>query len=50
MAKHHATLVIASVGNPASILDKIHEYGGLVLADIASMAMRRKPSLLGRMG
>ena len=37
VAKHRAPLVIASVGSPAPILDKIHAYGGLAFADIASM-------------
>ncbi len=37
VAKHKAPLVIASVGSPAPIMETIHEYGGLVFADIASM-------------
>ncbi len=37
VAKHKAPLVIASVGSPEPIMETIHEYGGLVFADIASM-------------
>ena len=37
VAKHKAPLVIASVGSPAPIMETIHEYGGRVFADIASM-------------
>ena len=50
VAKHHAPLVIASVGNPAPILDKIHEYGGLVFADIASMRHAKKAIAAGADG
>ena len=50
VARHHAPLVIASVGNPAPILDKIHEYGGLVFADIASMRHAKKAIAAGADG
>lgn len=42
LAKHRPPLVIASVGSPAGIVDTIHGYGGLVLADIASMRHAEK--------
>ena len=50
VAKHRAPLVIASVGNPAPILDKIHSYGGLVFADIASMRHAEKAIAAGADG
>ena len=50
VAKHRAPLVIASVGNPAPILDKIHDYGGLVFADIASMRHAEKAIAAGADG
>jgi len=42
VARHRAPLVIASVGSPAPIIDKIHAYGGKVFADIASMRHAEK--------
>ena len=42
VAKHKAPLVIASVGSPAPIIETIHEYGGRVFADIASMRHAEK--------
>ena len=42
VAKHKAPLVIASVGSPAPIMETIHEYGGRVFADIASMRHAEK--------
>ena len=50
VVKHRAPLVIASVGNPAPILDKIHAYGGLVFADIASMRHAEKAIAAGADG
>ena len=50
VAKHRAPLVIASVGNPTPILDKIHAYGGLVFADIASMRHAEKAITAGADG
>lgn len=47
VAKHHAPLVIASVGNPAPIMDKIHAYGGKVFADIASLRHAEKAIAAG---
>ena len=50
VVKHRAPLVIASVGNPAPILNKIHAYGGLVFADIASMRHAEKAIAAGADG
>jgi nitronate monooxygenase len=47
VAKHKAPLVIASVGSPAPIMDTIHEYGGRVFADIASMRHAEKAIATG---
>jgi nitronate monooxygenase len=35
--KHRIELVIASAGSPHAIIEPIHDYGGLVYADVASM-------------
>ena len=47
VAKHQAPLVIASVGSPAPIINAIHEYGGRVFADIASMRHAKKAIATG---
>jgi nitronate monooxygenase len=40
--KHEVPIVIASVGSPASIVDGVHRYGGLVLADVATLRHARR--------
>ena len=47
VAEHRAPMVIASVGSPAPIMETIHEYGGLVFADIASMRHAEKAIATG---
>ena len=47
VAEHCTPLVIASVGNPAPIIDKIHAYGGKVFADIASLRHAEKAITAG---
>ena len=47
VAKHQAPLVIASVGSPTPIINAIHEYGGRVFADIASMRHAKKAIATG---
>ena len=47
VAEHRAQMVIASVGSPAPIMETIHEYGGLVFADIASMRHAEKAIATG---
>ena len=47
VAEHRTPLVIASVGNPAPIIDKIHAYGGKVFADIASLRHAEKAITAG---
>ena len=47
VVKHRAPLVIASVGSPAPIVDRIKSYGGLVFADIASMRHAEKAIATG---
>ena len=47
VAERRAQMVIASVGSPAPIMETIHEYGGLVFADIASMRHAEKAIATG---
>jgi nitronate monooxygenase len=42
ICKHKVPIVIASVGNPARIVARVHEYGGVVLTDIARIDHARK--------
>ncbi len=37
VVKHRVALVIASVGHPGPVLGPVHDYGGRVLCDVASM-------------
>jgi nitronate monooxygenase len=37
VCRHRPELVITSVGSPEPALDAVHDYGGLVYADVASM-------------
>lgn len=48
--KHRIELVIASVGSPHEIIEPIHEYGGVVYADVASMRHVEKALAAGSDG
>jgi len=50
LERHRPALVIASVGSPAGIIDTVHGWGGLVLADIASMRHAEKAIAAGADG
>ena len=39
MARHRPPIIIASVGSPAGIVDAVHDWGGIVLADIAMVGL-----------
>jgi nitronate monooxygenase len=47
VAEHCAQIVIASVGSPVLIIEIIHEYGGLIFADIASIRHAEKAIATG---
>jgi nitronate monooxygenase len=42
ICKHKVPIVIASVGNPAPIVARVHDYGGVVLTDVARIDHARK--------
>lgn len=48
--RHRVPLVIASVGSPAGIIGPVHDAGGLVYADIASMRHAEKAIAAGADG
>lgn len=42
VAQHRIPLVIASVGDPRPVIDRVHGYGGLVFSDVASEKHARR--------
>ena len=48
--KHRIELVIASVGSPHAIIEPIHDYGGVVYADVATLRHVEKAVAAGSDG
>ncbi len=42
VVKHQVPWVVASVGSPRPVVDRVHAYGGRVLSDVASVRHARK--------
>ena len=47
IAKHQPDIVITALGGPQPVLSIVHDYGGLVLADVNSIDYARKAASLG---
>ena len=45
--RYRAPLVITALGSPRMVVNRVHEYGGLVLADVNSIAHARKAADVG---
>jgi len=45
--RHQPPIVITALGSPARVVDAVHAYGGLVFADVGSVAMARKAAQTG---
>ncbi|MGB5077737.1 MAG: nitronate monooxygenase [Sphingorhabdus sp.] len=45
--RHKPPLVITALGNPARVVDSVHNYGGLVFADVNSVGFARKAAATG---
>lgn len=45
--RYRPPLVSTALGNPARVLDEVHAYGGLVLADVTTPALARKAIAAG---
>ena len=45
--KHRPPIVITALGSPAAVVDAIHGYGGVVLADVNSVSYARKAAASG---
>ncbi|MBI3992960.1 MAG: nitronate monooxygenase [Candidatus Lambdaproteobacteria bacterium] len=44
---HQVPVVIPSVGNPAPVVERVHAYGGLVFADVATVHHARRAASAG---
>lgn len=47
LKKYQPKIVITALGSPAKIVDIVHDYGGLVFADVNSLDFARKASQMG---
>jgi nitronate monooxygenase len=47
VVRHKVPLVISSVGSPARVVEGVHGYGGLVLADVATLKHARRAAETG---
>jgi nitronate monooxygenase len=45
--RHRPPIVITALGSPARVVETVHAYGGLVFADVGSVAMARKAAQAG---
>ncbi|WP_034156895.1 NAD(P)H-dependent flavin oxidoreductase [Sphingomonas sp. ERG5] len=50
VAKHKPPLVITALGSPASVVDTVHGYGGIVLADVIDVKLAQKALAAGADG
>jgi len=47
VAKHQPPIVITALGSPAPVMEVVHGYGGLVIADVVNLTLARKAADLG---
>ncbi|HMS79870.1 MAG TPA: nitronate monooxygenase, partial [Burkholderiaceae bacterium] len=50
LVRHRVPMVLASVGSPAPIVARLHDVGGVVFADVASMRHAEKAIEAGARG
>ena len=50
VVRHRSPIVITALGSPASVIDAVHSYGGLVFADVNSVSYARKAADAGADG
>ncbi len=48
--RHRAPIVITALGSPAAVIEAVHSYGGIVLADVNSVAFAAKAAKTGADG
>lgn len=47
VTRYRAPLVITALGSPARVIEHVHDYGGLVFADVNSVGFARKAAAAG---
>jgi nitronate monooxygenase len=47
LQKYRPPIVITALGSPAAVVEAVHDYGGLVIADVNSVALARKAAAIG---
>jgi nitronate monooxygenase len=50
LRQYKPPVVITALGNPARVIDAVHEWGGLVIADVNSVDLARKAAAAGADG
>jgi nitronate monooxygenase len=45
--RYRPPLVITALGSPAPVVERVHAYGGVVIADVNSVALARKAAAVG---
>lgn len=50
VAKHQPPMVITALGSPKPAIETVHNYGGLVLADVTTITLARKAAAAGADG
>jgi nitronate monooxygenase len=50
LQKYRPPIVITALGSPARVIDAVHDYGGLVIADVNSVELARKAADTGADG
>ena len=50
VAKHRPPIVITALGSPAPVVEAVHGYGGIVLADVVDARLARKAATAGADG
>jgi len=45
--KYRPPIVITALGSPGRVIEAVHDYGGLVIADVNSVPLARKAAALG---
>lgn len=50
LQKYRPPIVITALGSPARVIDAIHDYGGIVIADVNSVGLAQKAAAAGADG
>ncbi len=50
LATYRPPIVITALGSPAPVIETVHSYGGIVLADVVSVKLARKAAAAGADG